>query len=365
MRTLAAISIVALAAACGGGAAGGIDAPTGSGDGPAAIDGAGGDAAQPIVAPDETWTWVPLAGMACGDGTATGVGVNLTTRSDRLMIYFQGGGACWDASTCFVVKSAVHIEGGYGEADFQAEIAQVGASYLFQRTAANPFADASWIYVPYCTGDLHDGDRVATYDVNGTAKRVHHVGGANADVVLTRAAATRPATDAVWLVGVSAGGYAVALDWEAARAAFPGAAVHALADSAPLVTMEPTRWAAMQASWAMRLPAGCTGCAGDLGALPAYLRGSAPAGDRYGLLANTHDSTISTYFGLTADQLATEITAEQAGMTAGSGQAAYLLDGTGHVLLANPAAQTSGGVVLSDWIAEWATGDGAWASVGP
>ena len=41
---------------------------------------------DPITAPAETWTWVPTDGMQCGNGAATGIGVNLTDRSDRVMI---------------------------------------------------------------------------------------------------------------------------------------------------------------------------------------------------------------------------------------------------------------------------------------
>jgi len=87
--------LVLALAACGGGSSSTTDA---------AID--GGDA---IVAPNETWTWIPVDGMQCGNGGATGIGVNLTDRSDRVMIFLQGGGAGWVATTCFGGKSAVNI----------------------------------------------------------------------------------------------------------------------------------------------------------------------------------------------------------------------------------------------------------------
>jgi len=318
-----------------------------------------------LVAPNETWTFVPIDGMVCADGTPTGVGVNLTDRSDRVMVYFQGGGACWDPTTCFVIKSATHIEGGYHDTDFQSEIASIASSYIIQRTDPNPFKDASWIYVPYCTGDLHDGANVATYNVSGVDKQVHHAGSTNADLVLARVAATRPTTDTVWLVGASAGAYGVGFNWANARSKWPSAKVHVLADSSPLVTLESTRWAAMQTEWKMKFPATCTGCATDLGMMPAALRGEAPAGDRYGLLSYLDDGTISTYFGLTGPQLHTAIVAEQAAMTPGSGQAAFVLTGTSHVVLGNQTASTTTGVMLQTWITQWATGDAAWANAGP
>ncbi len=353
-------------AACGGAAAAVVDAAPETIDGATAIDSASApDAAPPITAPSETWTWVPIDGMRCGDGSPTGIGVNLTDRSDRILVYLQGGGACWDALTCFTTMSATYVTTGYGQAAFTSEIASVGQSYLFQRTAANPFADASWIYVPYCTGDLHAGDATPTYGDNGTPRTVHHVGRANLARVLARAAATRPAADTVWLLGVSAGGFGVAFNYAAARAAWPGAAAfRALADSAPLVTMEATRWAAMQASWQLAFPTGCATCATDLGAMLAALRGAMRPGDRYGLLANSGDATISTFFGLTSFALASATIAEQAAMPAGSGQAAWLTTGTSHVVLANPLL-VAGGVSAQAWVARWATGDPAWANAGP
>ena len=342
-------ALVLVLAACGNSGGGSIDAPAGNA----------------IVAPLETWTYVPIDGMVCADGTPAGVGVNLTNRSDRVMVYFQGGGACWDANTCFVLKSSTHIEGGYHEADFQSEIASISSSYIIQRAAPNPFADASWIYVPYCTGDLHDGANVATYNANGVDHMVHHAGSTNAELILARVAATRPTTDTVWLVGASAGAYGVGFNWAVARAKWPAAHVHVLADSSPLVTLEATRYAAMQLQWKMKFPAACTTCSTDLGAMPAALRAEAPAGDRYGLLSYLDDGTISTYFGLTGPQLHAAIVAEQTAMTAGSGQAAYVLTGTSHVVLGNQTASTSTGVMLQTWIGQWATGDAAWANAGP
>jgi hypothetical protein len=347
------IGLAALLAAhgfgCGGSSGGSADA-------------AGGGDIPPIVAPAGTWTWVPIAGMKCADGSPTGIGVNLSETSKDVMIFMAGGGACWDANTCFTLNSSVHITGGYGESTFTSEIGGLAGAYFWQRNAANPFRDASYIYVPYCTGDLHDGNNVAMYDATHT---VHHVGRTNASALIERVAATRPDAQTVWLLGASAGGYGVSFTWDLARIGWPQSKVHVLADSSPLVTMEAARWTAMQAAWKLTFPSGCTDCASDLGAMPAALRATARSGERYALLANTRDQTIATYFNISMDQLQTETLAVQAAMKPSEGQAAYVLATTGHVLLAMPTVQTSSGVVLSTWIAQWATGDAAWANAGP
>jgi hypothetical protein len=144
---------------------------------------------------------------------------------------------------------------------------------------------------------------------------------------------------------------------------WPNAQVHGLADSSPLITVEATRWQAMQTQWAMVFPTGCTGCSSDLGTMPAALRAEMPQGTRYGLLSNTRDNVIATYFGITQDQLQTALTAEVAAMS--NGQAAFQINGTGHVLIGMPAAMTSTGVTEQAWVTQWATGDAAWSSVGP
>jgi hypothetical protein len=330
------------------------DAPSAGIDAPGVV--------PPIDAPLGTWTWVPIDGMKCGNGSPSGIGVNLSDASNDVMIFFSGGGACWDATTCFTTNTAVHVHENYTQQTFETEIGSIGGAFIFQRAALGPFKDASWVFVPYCTGDLHDGNNVAMYSATQV---VHHVGRTNTSALVARVAATRPNAARVWLVGVSAGGYGVGFVWDLARLGWPQGNVHALGDSSPLVAMEPALWTTMQASWQLTFPSGCTDCTTDLGAMPAALRATARAGERYGVLAFTRDQVISSYFGITMDVLQARTLAMQSAMSAGSGQAAYLMTGTNHVLLGSPNAQTSTGVTVSSWVAQWASGDVAWANAGP
>ena len=50
--------------------------------------------------PSEKWTWVPVPGSHCRDGSATGFGINVNPASKNLMIFLEGGGACFNALTC-------------------------------------------------------------------------------------------------------------------------------------------------------------------------------------------------------------------------------------------------------------------------
>jgi hypothetical protein len=322
--------------------------------------------APAISAPNEEWTWVPLPGMKCADGSATGVAVNLTDKSDQVLVFFQGGGACWDGFTCYFLKTAAHIEGGYGAAHFQSELAQMASSFLFQRNNPdNPLRNVSWIYVPYCTGDLHTGDRVATHDFFGP-RVTHHVGSINADIVINHAAATRPKSNPVWVMGLSAGGYGVGFNVAKARERWSCSNIRGLADCSPLVPIEWQRYGTMQTQWSMNFPAACTNCNTNLGTMPAALRTEAKPGDRYGLLAYTRDSVISIVLGIDGDTLRNQTLAEQAAMAGSTSQAAFVLEGTEHVMLGNAQnLATSNGTQLMTWIHQWASMDPAWANAGP
>ncbi len=195
-----------------------------------------GTADGSISAPAATWTWVPIAGTTCGDGSVAGIGVNLEAASTDLLVYMEGGGACWNATTCFVLKAAAHIDVPYTDAQFASDVDTLNASGMFSRSdAASPFAGASFIYVPYCTGDVHAGTAVRTYDVGGQSKTVHHTGGLNAQLIVDTVHAALPNVTRIWLTGSSAGGYGATLNLPRYAAAWPAASIQVLQDSSPFV----------------------------------------------------------------------------------------------------------------------------------
>ena len=99
----------------GSGGAGGMGGSGGGGptcapEGP--FDGA---AIKPIDAPPGDWTWIPVDGAVCRDGSGTGFGVRPSaTGSDKLVIYLEGGGACFNGTTCGINP------GSFGSAAFTA-----------------------------------------------------------------------------------------------------------------------------------------------------------------------------------------------------------------------------------------------------
>ncbi len=71
--------------------------------------------ATPITAAAGKWTWVDFPDSACDDGTPTGIGVNPGT-SSNLIVFLNGGGACWNAQDCLVNNTSAH--GPFGGVQF-------------------------------------------------------------------------------------------------------------------------------------------------------------------------------------------------------------------------------------------------------
>ena len=111
--------------------------------------------------PDGVWSFVRVPGAVCGNGSPAGIGVNPHAGARDLLIVIAGGGACWDADTCFGRHTATHIDEDYTQAMFDAERSTISDAGWDDRAAlVNPFREANIVYVPYCTGDIHAGDTV-------------------------------------------------------------------------------------------------------------------------------------------------------------------------------------------------------------
>lgn len=324
------------------------------------------DAGMPIVAPVETWTWAAFPESACGNGLPTGVGVNITARSKDLLIYLMGGGACWSSLTC--AFAATNLSTGYGGGDFANDSTKQAAP--FNRTVPNnPFKDMSYVFVPYCTGDVHGGDNVVNYPAQGAqipARTVHHKGGKNLEAFLVRLHDTFPDATRVFLSGSSAGAFGAQLNYARVAAAWPTAEVHLLADCAQIVNPSGTLLSEWLTAWKLTIPAGCTGCANDFSLFPKYLHDSAPT-RRFGLLAYTQDSTLrqfSGYDGATFEQRTRALTASAYDPT--SNAKYFLVGGSDHVMLDDlQGLQGPQNTSLVWWVQNFVNGDAGWQSVQP
>lgn len=313
----------------------------------------------PLSAPLETWTYVDVPESRCANGTSTGFAVNVSQRSNRVLMFLEGGGACWDHYTCAVLKSARHLEDTVGEATVLADAQRV--AFLFERgNANNPFADATFVYVPYCTGDAHSGNNLAHYARNGSLRSVEHRGAANLDAVLARVVPAFSNTDRVWLAGVSAGGYGAMLNWERVQNAFGGRVrVDVFSDSGAPIDLDPARYAAMRASWQLKTPDGCVGCDQNLGGLVEFLGRRFPPPQRFAFASFRHDDFIAGdappfgFGGMDYPTYEARIDALRAASRPGQGT--YYVPGEDHILIGKAS-----GTRLPGWLRSFATDDPRW-----
>lgn len=318
-----------------------------------------GPAVGPVAAPRDTWTWVDEPGTRCANGRPTGFGVNLADDATRVLIFLQGGGACWDDTTCLgLVPTSFYVQTGYGAVEFATDVLRPAMLPLRRNDPANPFRAMSMVYVPYCTGDIHGGDRVTRYNGLGRSAEFHHVGARNLDRILRRVAATFPRARRVWLAGDSAGGFGAALNMDRVQRALPLARVDVLNDSGQPVQPPADRWRAMRTAWNLQLPEGCdAACGDDLGAMTVLLRQRYP-NNRFGLVSFTHDPVISTFMGLDAFTFNARLRDFTRTMARDWPAGRYfLLPGASHVAFVTP---TPG---LVRWMQAMVSDDPAWANV--
>lgn len=315
--------------------------------------------------PAGLWSWVDVPGTTCGDGSPTGMAVNPGT-DDRLLVFLGGGGACWDTVTCFELKSA--SPGPYAAAQFQADQARVPGSILDRGLAGNPYRDATLVFVPYCTGDVHWGDSTQTYP--GAPRAWHHRGRANLAADLDWLRQNLGAPGRVVMSGSSAGGYGALLAFDLAKQRWPQARADLVDDSGPPLVGNDIQ-AAERAAWFVAwrldltlLPT-CPECATDLSRIFPTLSSKYP-GERLALLSSTQDQVISAFTLNTTSAFDTAVRrlADTVVNPLPSSRT-FLVPGTSHTMLGTPAAFTSGGVGLLEWLRRMSADDPAWVAVGP
>jgi hypothetical protein len=183
------------------------------------------------------WSWVSMDGAVCRDGSPTGIGINVNPASKELMIYLEGGGACYNSITCGMNPSCFgppgHPCGGSFNYDTRLGTSASGQDGLFNRTdPGNPVKDWNFVYVPYCTGDVHAGAK-PDGTISGVTGKQQFVGYSNMTRYLARLVPTFKGLDKVLLTGISAGGFGAAANYVQAAKAFAPVKVFELDDSGP------------------------------------------------------------------------------------------------------------------------------------
>ena len=328
----------------------------------------------PLSAPDRTWTFVEFRNTQCRDGSAAGVAVSLNRASDKLMIFLDGGGACFDTLTC--AGNPANVSAQVGERK----------TGVFDRTRSeNPVKDWNVVFVPYCTGDVHGGTN-ADGVVDGVPQKF--VGRLNLEKFLRRIVPTFAGSSQVLLTGSSAGGFGAALNFELVQDAFGDVPVTAIDDSGPPMSSEfvpaclQERWRTtwgFDASFLADCGADCPDRNDYSIDYMKHLAAKYP-GRASGLIATTGDSVITLFYGfgsndcmslfplpLSAQRFTEGLLDFRATAMELGNFATYYAEGTGHTFLRDDIfydQASPDGIKLVDWFRDVIDGEAA-AHVGP
>lgn len=113
------------------------------------------------------WQSIAIPGAYCGSGQQYKVFID-PQQSDQLLIEFMGGGACWDLWTCFGPNPRTFL--------FRVPALSYMSAISSSNPAYSPFTQASAIYFPYCSGDIHVGNHIQRYQLR---QDVYHYGKIN------------------------------------------------------------------------------------------------------------------------------------------------------------------------------------------
>ncbi len=139
----------------------------------------------------------------CSDGSEWNFYVReAADPSAQVMVMFEGGGACWSAVTClpeagFYKQTVSDERDGYDSS----ALTEIGGVFDADNPA-NPLADYTVVFVPYCTGDVHLGNAVVTYSEQAT---VQHRGAVNARVAMDWVVQQYGDVEDLFVTGMSAG----------------------------------------------------------------------------------------------------------------------------------------------------------------
>jgi len=152
---------------------------------------------------------------------------------NRLVVYFQGGGACWDDATCS--NPGVYYDDTVDDSDDPANNV-VGIADL--DNPENPFRDWFIVYIPYCTGDIHWGNNTKTYTWGGAEHVIHHNGFVNVSAVLDWVQGNFQGPEKLFVGGCSAGGYGSVMGAAYLHNLYPSVPMYQLGDAAAGVVTE-------------------------------------------------------------------------------------------------------------------------------
>jgi Pectinacetylesterase len=221
---------------------------TAGGGGTGGTGGVGGSGGTEFQPPEfGTWIKYEPEGAVCSDGSQYAFYVEFSETSDNVIVYFMGGGGCWDYESCVGggARGAANPNGlPDNYANVYATISGLPVSVnqvyplLNDDPAVSPMADWNKVFVPYCTGDVYSGSVTNTYqDPDGIEPDTvfHHVGHDNVLAMTQMLNGMFATVPKLFVGGCSAGGAGAIINYYFLRTGIEGVERgYLLDDSGPI-----------------------------------------------------------------------------------------------------------------------------------
>ena len=335
-------------------------------------------ATSPLLAElDDSWSPIEAGGdTTCSDGSDFRFFVRVADPKE-LVVYFQGGGACWTGASCDLSGDPTYKpladEQLRSASGVEMEEGTMHGMMAFGHPD-NPFTDYSVVFVPYCTGDVHIGNKITTYPIEATSETpdrevtVHHRGYLNAMAALDWTYDNFLSPDSIFVTGSSAGAIPSPLYARFLTEHYPEARVAVLGDAA----------GGYRTLLDSDLPHEAWGTLDALAHLPEFsdmtpdsfnfeslyitsgLRHPDVAFARYDAVEDAVQRRFLALGGQQVQQLQPLLDANHADIKAKLNHyASYVAPGESHTILTRPEFYTLqvDGIAVRDWIEDLATGE--------
>ncbi len=238
-----------------------------------------------------SWEWQAVSGTMCRDGSEAGFFLRQRPFDKNLVIYLEGGGACFNGLTC--LSNPKNVGDQYP-----------GQDGIFQERDDNPVNGWNFVHVPYCTGDIFAGTK-QNVQIPGVNGKQNFMGYRNMEKIMDQLKTMMPELENILVTGVSAGGFGAIFHYPTAKDRWPESKVVLLDDSGiPLEDewLAPCLQTSFRNFWGINdaLPEDCSACRGENGGglveLGRYLRERYGDGDK-GMILSYQDSTMRFFYG--------------------------------------------------------------------
>jgi len=145
---------------------------------------------------------------------------------NKLVVYYQGGGACWENLTCSIPVCDINVDPAGGDNPNNQH-----SGFADLTNPQNPFRDWNIVFVSYCSCDIHFGDAAQDYAGLFPTVHVEHRGFQNAKVVEKWAREHFVNPEEVFVTGSSAGAYGAWFHAPLLESVWPASRFNVLADA--------------------------------------------------------------------------------------------------------------------------------------